>query len=271
MSEENTMTDETDVFSPAGDSSAEGGQAQGQQAGEGQTTQQGAQGQQQQQQGQQPAAGLTADEIALAIKKAGLGGQSQQQQAPQKQYTEQDFEKMFNVFRVSPDFVAKLRSDNPEEVVGVLQSISDGINKQAVTLASYMIKQVEDRLAGQVGPLAEYINQQKTQALTEEFYKANDDLRPYGSLVDAVVNQMKANGYAPPDKQTAFKDVARQVRDMVSKFKSNGANGQAQTQQQSSTAAGVMPQIQSGGQGGVGGGSRGGGQSNKPAGLEVFD
>lgn len=241
------------------------------------------QGEGQQQQQAAPTQGsLTAAEIATALKQAGIGVQqppTQQQQQP-RQYTQEEFDRVFNVFRPTERhmklFVPNWDTLTPEqkqESGAVFGEIVNALMKQATTMSHYQLQQFQE---DQFAPVQQFIRQAHEANLKQEFYTQHEDLKPYESLVDAIVAKMKTNGFNG-SKDDAFKIVSEEARKIIKGLPGqNGTNGQqqqganGQQQKPKTTQSSRMSTVSAGGQGGVGdGGTRGGGK--KSPSHAVFD
>jgi hypothetical protein len=205
---------------------------------------------------------LTPEAIAAAIKQAGLG----QKEERQPEYTQEDFERAFHVFHPTPELVERLGvpEEQRDKALAALAELASGVNKQAVTMASYLAQQVKEEITQRIAPLEQFRQTQAEEQAAKKFFTSNKDLQPYESLVRAVVDQMKQEGYRSETQDQAFKELATRSRKML---ESAGVKlGQANPPSQPSS----MPRMPSGGQGGTGGKSASG-KVKGPSGMEIFD
>lgn len=213
---------------------------------------------------------LTAEDIATAIKKAGLG-QATPTKQPEKQYSQEDFNRAMNVFDPTPQQVEAILKGG-EDAVAALRQIVGGVNKQSLTMASYMIQQAVEQEASKIreefGPARTFAQQQQEEKLKVEFVEKHPDLKGYEPLLVEVVGQMKASGFNAETKEEAFKALADRARAVIKSLPGmKPANGDGKPDPTTSR----MPTLSSGGQGGIGGGTTTKGKSKGPPGMEVFD
>lgn len=217
--------------------------------------------------GQEKEAKLTPEAIAAAFKAAGLGQQTESKQE-QPKYTQEDFERAFNVFHVTEDLIEQLGipEEHKAKAVVALSNLANGVNKQATTMASYMVQQVKEELEKTIAPMRQHLVAQEEQRMKNEFFELNKDLQPYESIVMAVVDQMKQEGYEVKDPKAAYKELASRTKNLL---KQTGIN-LGQGNNQPSSPPGGMPRLPSGGQGGAGVKSASS-KTKGPAGMEIFD
>jgi hypothetical protein len=268
---------------------------QGQQTGDGQTGDSG-----------QPAAGatgaavaagttaLTKDDIAQILAQAGIGqqqvqpstGQAGQQNQPQ--ISEADFNKQFNVYFPSTDVLSGLRSDDPKVQTAAFLAMRDGIIKQALTMSEYRAQQAREQLLNEhIQPISQYVESERNERNRESFFKANEDLRPYQQIVDAVATSLQQKGFQAKTLKEYHTRYAAEARAMLKQAGINltGSTANANANGQGAGAAagkigngnngnGTQPNqrkmsaLTGGGQ--SSGGRQAGGPSG-PAGMEVFD
>lgn len=257
-----------------------GAEEQSQTGGEGQ---QGGEGSQQtQQQTQQepqaaPPTSITPEAFAEALKKAGFtppAAQPQQQQPP-KQYTQEDFDKLFNVWKPTPDLIKAIREGDEQAALVALANMGSGVQKQAVTIASLLVQDVRDQLIEQFTPYMNYVKQDHETKLWTEFIsmEENKDLKGFEPLLKVVVAHMKDEFKGKTlSKEEGFKALADRARAMIKSLP--GAQSQAQGaagQQTQTTQQGKkMPPLSSGGQAGSGGANAASGTSKKSPAHAVF-
>lgn len=213
---------------------------------------------------------LTPEAIADAIKKAGIGGQPAQPQQPPKQYTQEDFDKAFQVFQATPEMITQLLAGG-EGALKVFHSIRDGLVRQAVTMASYVIQDQLERYQQEFNPkfsnVEKYVSERQMKELYDEFYSENKDLKPYNTLVETAVQQLKAEGVQFKTKAEGFKAAAERARQLLKSIP--GLNLTSPDDGGGAPNPTRMPTLSRGGQGGVGKG-QGGGQGAKDPSHAVF-
>ena len=207
---------------------------------------------------------LTAEAIAEAMKKVGVGTQAAPQ--PEKQYTQEDFDKAFQVFNPSPELVAAITAGG-EGSLKAMQQLRDGLVRQAVTMASYMIQdqmeKYEAKFKPQFEPIQKYVTEKQVKELYDDFYTANKDLKPYDSIVQAAVQQLKGEGASFKSKEEGFKAAAERTRSILKSLPGisldpEGTGGQSPNPTR-------MPTLSKGGQGGLGKGPSGGTGAKDPS------
>lgn len=219
---------------------------------------------------------LSADAIVQAMKKAGIGGQTTQPQQPNRQYTQDDFDKAFNVYRPSKDAVAKLRKafvaaeEDPAligEAIATLTDMLHGAARQAVTMSGYHLAEIEEKLTGMVQPALSYVAEQREAALRDEFYGKHKDLKQWDPIVRQVVESIKKEGFNGT-KDEAFALVEQRTKEVIKQLPVGSApNGAPPAEGQAPSHS--MSTLTSGGQGG--GQPSGQPSGKKSPGMSVWD
>lgn len=217
---------------------------------------------------------LTADDIAAALVKAGIGQPQQATQQDQKGWTQEDFDNAFKVIKVTPQDVAMIRAalaegGKDEDLIAALQPLLQGSARQAAAIADYQMKLIQQQLLSQITPLHRYMSAQNEQAARVEFFEKYKDLKPYEPLVEAIVQKVKETGFKGT-KQQGFEFVAKQARAVIAGLPNGkpAAGQQQQTTQQPAKPSKMSALSTGGGQGGAGRGQSGG---KKSPGAAVFD
>lgn len=222
---------------------------------------------------------LTKEDIAELVKSIGASVQPastsrEQEQAP---LTEQQLEQMFNVWKPTPEFLAQLRHESPETAVRALIALRDGMMRQAMSMAEYRVKQllgdVEQRFAGQLTPLTEYVSEARATAFRDDFFEQNPDLEPYEQLVDAVAARLYQSGgdaflkLTRVERMKLFADESKKlVQELLAKG-GNPATGGGNGGKGGTPPARRMSTLTSGGQPG----SRGAGGGKPTTGNKHID
>lgn len=213
--------------------------------------------------------------IAEALKKVGVGQQAAQ---PAKQYNQEDFDKAFHVVRPNEDQIKRMLAGGAE-AVQTLTELLHAASKQAVVMSAYQIAELKEALGGQIAPLQAHITSVQEAKLREEFLKSNEDLKGFETIGEAVVEQMRAEGFKADTKEKAFAEVRNRVIKTIKtlpgfeQWKPGGKQQQAGTKTQMTTLS------RGGGSGGAaasqgaGGKVQGTGMSRGSAsnGAAVFD
>lgn len=245
------------------------GAAGGQTSGTGGAGQQ--DGQQQGQQGGQAASGqsgpppnvIPMETLEQVVKTLAQQNQVQQQQQQQPQMTQEEFDKMFNVFKLPADFLTQLRHEDPVVATGALTTMIQGIVRQAATLSAFHTTQELQKLQGQLSPALEFVQTQQMDRLKNEFFEAYPNLKGLEPLLLQIRDSLIKEGKNFKSKEDAFKAVAERAQEILSKIPgytggntTNNAGGQQQQasgQQQTRR----MPSLSGQGQGGGAGGGKG--------------
>lgn len=202
---------------------------------------------------------LTAQDIAKAIKDAGVGAPTPVQQQ-QQQYTQEDFDKAFQTFQPNAEIVSKLLAGG-DGAIQAMHAVRDGVVKQAVTMAAYIVQDRLEKFANEHKPNWEratsYVTKREQAELRDEFYTAHKDLEPYDQIVTAAVQQLKGEGKTFETKEAGFKAAAERTREIMKKIPGLTAQPSAEGQAASSQNPTRMPTLSRGGQGGSGKGSNG--------------
>lgn len=250
---------------------AQGGQAQQQQAGNTQTGN---------------TTSLSPEQIQQIVTGAVtplLQQQRQQQPQQQRQYTQDDFNKAFNVWNPDESFVsqfvpnwqeldANARASHP--LTKAFPTMRDALVRQAVTLAAYQIQEEMGKIRGEFGPILEHVNEARREKMKSDFFTEFPHLKPYEAIAMAVGQQIQSNA-AASGQQLSVKDAFKLVADETLKtLKAAGidpataqAAGQGAAQQNNGQHR--MNALSNGGQGGAGG-SAGGKPAAKSAGMRAL-
>ena len=177
----------------------------------------------------------------------------QQQQAPQ--YTQEDFNKAFNIPTVTPDVFQAITGyppDKPEQVAA-LQNFATGIIRAAATISNYQLEQARQLVTSQIEPLTAANKAQLDSQLNNEFYSSNAHLKDFDPLVKEVVKSFKAEGRQFATKAELFKNVAERVHTLLGKAvpqinqtHSNGSQPAANGSQRQMTPTAVGGQVSAG-------------------------
>ncbi len=218
----------------------------------------------------EPVKAPTAAEIAAEVQK-GIDARNQPTPEPTKpkEYTPEELDQMFKVWKPAPDLADRIR-DGGDGAVTALNEMRDGLLQQFNTMQDYQRQILRDEILKEVGPAIEMVRTQQVEKENNAFYEANPDLKGSEPLVDVVLKVLTAEGYKAPTVEEARKTLADRTRVLLPKSNGVSANG--------STAAGVGQQQQTqppkrpaalsnGGQAGGGAGSGSSAPSNPIADL----
>lgn len=179
--------------------------------------------------------------VAQGVKLGADMVRPQQQQQPIQITPEQqaEFDKQFNVVRVTPDVFKSVTGYAPEspEQMKALENLLHNTARQAVALSQYAINQsVEKRFNDfntKLSPIMEQHHAATLQKMENEFIQTYPDLKDYKELVKDVatsVNALRQQGKLNfTSRQEAFKFVADRARSLLNTAASTGRNS-SQTQ-----------------------------------------
>lgn len=191
------------------------------------------------------------------------------QQAPvQQQFSEEDFIKTFQVFRPTPELLAKVGLPATPEGAAVFQNeIVTPIVRQAVTMAAFQMEKLKQDMTAHIKeqlalyePARQMAVERTEAALKSEFLTANPDLKGFEPLLTEIHDRLKSQGTRFKSKEEAFKTVADHARSIIKGVPGlqNGAvaaeNGQSTN---TTNGASRMSGLSGSGQGGVGATARG--------------
>jgi hypothetical protein len=219
---------------------------------------------------------MTPDQIAkLAADTVAQMQRTQQPQPQPRQYTQEEFDKMFNVFRVNPQHITSILAGG-EQAVAAFNEIIPGIVKQAVTMAVLERQQAleefeQSKLKGRFDELdqirQDYLERQG-ERVKKQFFDKYPELQNYEPMVIAFGTQLQQQGFQGTTDQ-AFEQVANLVKTTLAKAGVQLAAGGGQSAKQQ--PQGQQHQMASlSAPGGGGGGGSGGSAKPKSAGLAAL-
>jgi hypothetical protein len=192
--------------------------------------------------------------------------------------TAEEFEKQFNVYKATKEFVAKLRSENPDEALAALHELRDGITRQNVSMNQVLIQAAIEKalqpILQQLGPINTHISGERERQAKETFFKDNPDLVQHESIVTLVRQAIDTKGW-PNDVKTipqALKHLAEETNKVLTnlqKSTTGAVSGNTGGRSNGAVKTTKMSQLSSGGQGGAGR-TVGNVNGKVPSGVEVF-
>lgn len=242
------MSDELNTNAPA-NQAGDNHNAAVTQSGDGQqTTQQGAQSTAPT---PAPQPGIGREDIAEIVTQAVKAVQ------PQQQMTQEQIDAALRVYRPTTKTVEKIQQGG-EAALEALNEIVQGIYNQATTMAEYRLKMQTEPIMQQIAPLQEQIRQHQLNSLKEEFFARNKDLVGFDPILNAIQQQLTAEGARFATKDEAFKAVGDRARAIIKTLPGVGQanNGQSQQTQQN-VQPHSMSTLTGGGQGGTSQGQSG--------------
>lgn len=198
----------------------------------------------------------TAEQITASVREGLRQSQTTAPQAP-REYTKEELDQLFNVWNPSPELVQRVLAGG-EDAVKAFVELRDGLSRQFGTLLQYQLELARRDLVTQMDPALKFVAEAAAQRDRDEFFRQNEDLKPYEMLTQTVFNALKAEGYVAPDVATAYKTLADRTRALLP---TAGGNGSGTTPSGGSRTTRTTPtdrrpaSLSSGGQAGGGGGS----------------
>lgn len=225
---------------------------------------------------EEPRTSLTKEDMAEILREAGLGAREeprQQQPQPDRQFTQEDFNRAFRVMQFDPNFLTQLRDENPEVALKALVQLRDGLVTQALTMAEARVQQLLKNLSDQqIAPIQSYVGERQAREFRDDFFSQYPDLEDYEPLVDAVASKLQAAGFHADSRDEVMKKFAEETQAIIKTLQEKGGQvapgnggGKAAPQPQQRR----MSTLTGGGQPGSGKGAAK--KAEGPPGMEVFD
>ncbi len=154
---------------------------------------------------------LTPEQITASVRE---GFRQAQPAAPEKQWTPEELDRAFNVWKPNQEFVERIRAGGEDGLKAMLE-MRDGLSNQFQTLLQYSIEVAKKELLGQVSPAVSFAQEQAAAKDREAFFEQHEDLKPYEKLTQTVFNAMKAEGHRFPTTAEAFTALADRTRALL--------------------------------------------------------
>lgn len=194
---------------------------------------------------------IALDQETLAQIMGQAMTQAQQAAAQQQQqpvYTEEDYRKMFNVYRVGADHLKAMGFPDPtDEQITAFNEVLQGLSRQSVTVAAYQLAMEQQRLQQQYAPVQQFVQAQQLEAQKQRFFEKHPDLKGLDLLLLKVKDSFVKEGRRYKNEEEAFQAVANEARQIVKQTRD--AAGVAGTQPNPTKQ---MTTLSGGGQGGAG-------------------
>lgn len=197
----------------------------------------------------------TADQIRASVRDGLKDAQGATPAAP-RQYTPEELDQLFNVWKPTPELVQRVLAGG-EDGLQAFMELRDGLSKQFGTLLQYQLELARRDLVSQMDPALKFVAEAAATKDREEFFAQNPDLKDHELLTQTVFNALKAEGYQAPDVPTAYKTLADRTRALLP----TGGNGSASASSGGGRTTKTSPtekrpaSLSSGSQAGGGGGS----------------
>lgn len=151
--------------------------------------------------------GLSADDIAAAIKKAGIGQQAAPQQQPQ--LSQADLDKLMN--RFNPDETLLIRlfdSGDRKTQLAALNDLVRGVVRESTTVANHSLQYHTQQLKGEFAPALQEVSNIQRDRLYDKFYKANPALKGHDKIVKTVMQGLAQSSPNVETEEELFKLLA---------------------------------------------------------------
>lgn len=154
--------------------------------------------------------------IAEAAKAgAGIAQQPPAQAAAPVQMSQEEIDKHLGTFRPAPEQIAALL-EGGENSVAAMQAIVEGAVKNATTISWLQAQMIQRQMMEQLNPVMSQFQTQQVQALQEEFFAANPDLKNQMRLLGAVKAGLDQEGALNgKSKAEAFKLIADRAKEVL--------------------------------------------------------
>lgn len=226
---------------------------------------------------QAPAPSVTSEDIARILREGfeKVAPPQQQPQPQQRQYTQEEYDRHFNVYRPKGELIKAIREGDEAAALVAVNDMVNGIVKHAVTMAHYSNLAQREEIEQRLSPALQYIQRAQVEQWKKEFLDQNKDLVGYEPIMTQIADAAKARGVKFKTKEEAFKFVADETKKVIATIpglqKGGAAPAAAAQPGQQSQRQSRMPALSRGGQGGVGGTSGSSAGGSRRSGLEVFD
>jgi hypothetical protein len=144
---------------------------------------------------------------------ARVVGQMNQPQQQTQQFTQEDFNKTFNIPTVDNQVFQAITGyapDKPEQVQA-LNNFAQGIIRAAVTMSNFQLEQARQQVVQQMAPVVNGHKEQVDAGLKNEFFTTNAHLKDFEPLVQEISKGFAREGRKFASKDELFKAVAGQA------------------------------------------------------------
>lgn len=202
--------------------------------------------QQQTQQTKPPAPSFSREDVANLLKEVIPATQPAQ---VDKTYTQDELNKMFNVFAIDEAYATGLGL--APEALPLLIQLRDGLIKQANTYVEARLGILEKALNTRYQPMLDFAEQQRIRASEDAFYAKHKDLADHKDVVSMVLAHLQQQGHQPKTAEEAATLLADTTRTFLKNKGVVLAAGDGASQQQQTTPT-KMASLSGGGQGTAG-------------------
>jgi hypothetical protein len=168
-----------------------------------------------------PVVPLTQEQFQQTLQAVMQQNRPQAQQPAQPQLTEQEFRQKFNIFSVTPETYEGIFGVAPSDQrqVAALDTALQGVARQAVTMARFLMEQQMGELRTSISPLQEAHAAQRESQLKQTFFSKHADLKDYEPLVREVTLAMQKEGHQFQSPEQAMEQVAARSRSILQNMK----------------------------------------------------
>lgn len=196
-----------------------------------------------------PTPPLTAKEIADAVR------EGVRQPEVQKEYTQEELDKIFKVWQPDEGLVAKLQAGGTE-AVEALKLMREGLAGQFGQLIQYQLQVMKKELEDRYAPALTFAQEARAEKEREAFFKENEDLRDHPVQVDIAYKSLIGEKKSFPTLAEAQKALADRARQLIPNGNGSGTTQPSGTRQTTTATKPKPATLSSGSQaGGSGGGS----------------
>jgi hypothetical protein len=189
---------------------------------------------------------LTPQQIRESV---AAGVRDAQPPAAPRQYTAEELDRMFNVWKPDANMVQAVLNGG-EDALKAFVAMRDGLARQWGTLMQYQMEILRNEMVGRMAPVESFAAEQAAAQDRESFFKQNEDLRPYEQLAQTVFYALKAEGFQARDVKEAYQVLADRTRALIG----NGAGAAPSGGAPQRTTSGKRPAaLTTGSQAGGGG------------------
>ena len=210
-----------------------------------------------------PPPGMTAEMVQQIVSSAvkGVAGELKPKE-PEKPFTQEDFERTFNVVKMKPEDLAAL-AEGGEKAIAIHNNLLQGAVRQAVTMAQHLQTSELGKLQAALKPYMDFATTVREDMYRKEFYDTNKDLSGFEHVVDDVKTRLEREGLRGT-KDEVFKRLAEETRKVIKSITEKGGTPAAGGSTTQPTTTQMTP-LSSGGQGGAGPSNAGGGHQSNTA------
>lgn len=190
----------------------------------------------------------------------------QTQSAPAKQLTEDELNKMFNVYKASEAQILALGLEVTPERIAVMNEMLQGAARQAASVSSFhtaqLMEQLREEIKTQFNPVAAFVQQQHAEQMKARFYTAYPNLKGLEPLLVKIRDSFMQQGKRFASEAEAFKAVAEEAQKDIKSMgmtlptAQGGGGNEAPATNTNGRRSSGMPTLSGGGQGGAGDSAR---------------